>query len=40
MREARTVGSLQHPNIVMLYGTRRLRDDSLALIMQYVPGER
>jgi alpha-tubulin suppressor-like RCC1 family protein/tRNA A-37 threonylcarbamoyl transferase component Bud32 len=39
MREARTVGSLQHPNIVMLYGTRRLRDDSLALIMQYVPGE-
>lgn len=38
MREARTVGALQHPNIVMLYGTRRLRDNSLALIMQYVPG--
>ena len=38
VREARTVGRLQHPNIVMLYGTRRLRDNSLALIMQYVPG--
>jgi hypothetical protein len=38
VREARTVGSLQHPNIVMLYGTRRLRDNSLALIMQYVRG--
>jgi alpha-tubulin suppressor-like RCC1 family protein/serine/threonine protein kinase len=38
LREARTVGGLQHPNIVMLYGTRRLRDGSLALVMQYVPG--
>ena len=38
MREARTVARLQHPNIVLLYGTRRLRDNSLALIMQYVPG--
>jgi alpha-tubulin suppressor-like RCC1 family protein len=38
MREARTVGQLQHPNIVMLYGTRRLTDGSLALIMQYVRG--
>lgn len=38
VREARTVASLQHPNIVMLYGTRRLGDNSLALIMQYVPG--
>ncbi|MDH3224881.1 MAG: protein kinase, partial [Gemmatimonadota bacterium] len=38
VREARTVGKLQHPNIVMLYGTRRLDDNSLALIMQYVPG--
>ena len=38
VREARTVGQLQHPNIVMLYGTRRLDDNSLALIMQYVPG--
>jgi alpha-tubulin suppressor-like RCC1 family protein len=37
-REARTVGGLQHPNIVMLFGTRRLRDGSLALVMQYVPG--
>ena len=38
VREARTVASLQHPNIVMLHGTRRLLDNSLALIMQYVPG--
>lgn len=38
LREARTVAQLQHPNIVMLYGTRRLDDGSLALIMQYVPG--
>jgi serine/threonine protein kinase/alpha-tubulin suppressor-like RCC1 family protein len=38
MREARTVGRLLHPNIVVLYGTRRLGDGSLALIMQYVPG--
>ena len=38
MREARTVGAMQHPNIVVLYGTRRLGDGSLALIMQYVPG--
>jgi alpha-tubulin suppressor-like RCC1 family protein len=38
VREARTVGGLQHPNIVVLYGTRRLRDGSLALFMQYVPG--
>jgi alpha-tubulin suppressor-like RCC1 family protein len=38
VREARMVGGLQHPNIVVLYGTRRLRDRSLALIMQFVPG--
>jgi alpha-tubulin suppressor-like RCC1 family protein/tRNA A-37 threonylcarbamoyl transferase component Bud32 len=38
VREARVVAGLQHPNIVMLYGTRRLQDNSLALIMQYVPG--
>jgi alpha-tubulin suppressor-like RCC1 family protein/tRNA A-37 threonylcarbamoyl transferase component Bud32 len=38
IREARTVAQLQHPNIVMLYGTRRLGDGSLALIMQYVSG--
>jgi alpha-tubulin suppressor-like RCC1 family protein/predicted Ser/Thr protein kinase len=38
MREARTIAALQHPNIVLLYGTRRLGDGSLALIMQYVPG--
>lgn len=38
VREARTVGKLQHPNIVMLLGTRRLADGGLALILQYVPG--
>ncbi|HEX6066653.1 MAG TPA: protein kinase, partial [Longimicrobiales bacterium] len=38
VREARTLGRLQHPNIVALFGTRRLRDHSLALIMEYVPG--
>jgi serine/threonine protein kinase/alpha-tubulin suppressor-like RCC1 family protein len=38
VREARTVAGLRHPNIVMLYGTRRLRDGSLALIMQYIHG--
>jgi serine/threonine protein kinase/alpha-tubulin suppressor-like RCC1 family protein len=37
-REARTIAALEHPNIVMLHGTRRLRDRSLALFMQYVPG--
>jgi alpha-tubulin suppressor-like RCC1 family protein len=38
VREARTVGKLQHPNIVMLLGTRRLEGGGLALILQYVPG--
>ena len=38
VREARTVGKLQHPNIVMLLGTRRLSNGGLALILQYVPG--
>ncbi len=38
IREAQTVGKLQHPNIVMLLGTRRLGDGGLALILQYVPG--
>jgi serine/threonine protein kinase/alpha-tubulin suppressor-like RCC1 family protein len=38
IREARTVGKLQHPNIVMLLGTRPLSDGGLALILQYVPG--
>jgi alpha-tubulin suppressor-like RCC1 family protein len=38
VREARTVGQLQHPNLVMLFGTRRLGDLGLALILQYVPG--
>jgi alpha-tubulin suppressor-like RCC1 family protein/tRNA A-37 threonylcarbamoyl transferase component Bud32 len=38
LREADTVARLDHPNIVKLYGTRRLGDDSLALILQYVSG--
>jgi serine/threonine protein kinase/alpha-tubulin suppressor-like RCC1 family protein len=38
LREARTVAGMQHPNIVQLYGTRKLDDGSLALVMQYVPG--
>jgi serine/threonine protein kinase/alpha-tubulin suppressor-like RCC1 family protein len=38
LREARTVAALEHPNVVMLYGTRHLRDGSIALVMQYVPG--
>ncbi len=38
MREARTVARLQHPNIVMLLGVRRLGDRGYALILQYVPG--
>lgn len=38
-REARTVGKLQHPNIVLLLGSRRLGKKGLALILQYVPGE-
>lgn len=38
VREARTIAGLRHPNIVMLYGTRRLGDGSLALIMQYIRG--
>jgi alpha-tubulin suppressor-like RCC1 family protein/tRNA A-37 threonylcarbamoyl transferase component Bud32 len=38
-REARTVAQLQHPNIVTLYAVRRIRDGSLALVMQLVPGQ-
>jgi len=37
-REARTVAQLGHPNIVTLYAVRRVRDGSLALVMQLVPG--
>lgn len=38
LREAHTIAGLRHPNIVTLYGTRRLGDGSLALITQYVRG--
>lgn len=37
-REAKTIGQLQHPNIVMLLGARRLADRGQALILQYIPG--
>jgi len=37
-REARMVAQLLHPNIVKLYGTHRLPDGSLALLMEHVPG--
>jgi alpha-tubulin suppressor-like RCC1 family protein/tRNA A-37 threonylcarbamoyl transferase component Bud32 len=37
-REARTVAQLGHPNIVTLFAVRRVRDGSLALVMQLVPG--
>ena len=38
LREARTVGKLQHPNIVMLLATKRLGRHGLALVLQYVTG--
>ena len=38
LREARTVGKLQHPNIVMLLATKRLGKHGLALVLQYVTG--
>lgn len=37
-REARLVARLAHPNVVTLYGVRRLAQGSLALVMQYVDG--
>ena len=39
LREARTIGKLQHPSIVMLLGTRCLGENGLALILQYMPGQ-
>jgi serine/threonine protein kinase/alpha-tubulin suppressor-like RCC1 family protein len=38
-REARTIAHLEHPHIVALYAVKRLSDDSLALVMQLVPGK-
>ncbi|MGH8311352.1 MAG: serine/threonine-protein kinase, partial [Steroidobacteraceae bacterium] len=38
-REARTVAHLEHPNLVALHAVKRLTDDSLALVMQLVPGK-
>ncbi|HEX5831554.1 MAG TPA: protein kinase [Gemmatimonadaceae bacterium] len=37
-REARVLARLEHPNIVSIYHVRRLRGNSLALVMQHVPG--
>ncbi len=37
-REARLVAQLLHPNIVKLFGTHRLPDGRLALLMEHVPG--
>lgn len=37
-REARTLARMRHPKIVSLYGTRRLGDGRVALLMQHVPG--
>lgn len=34
-REARTLASLQHPNIVLLYSAKQLPGGSLALVMQH-----
>jgi alpha-tubulin suppressor-like RCC1 family protein len=36
--EARTAAKLDHPNIVKVHAVRRLRDGTLALVMQHVPG--
>ncbi len=38
-REARLVARFDHPNVVSLHAVRRLRHDSLALVMRYVHGE-
>lgn len=38
-REARTVAQLDHPNIVSLHAVRKLSDQSLALVMQLIPGD-
>jgi alpha-tubulin suppressor-like RCC1 family protein len=36
--EARTAARLDHPNIVKVHAVRRLKDGTLALVMQHVPG--
>lgn len=38
-REAQTLARLSHPNIVTLYGARRLPDGSIALMMQHLRGD-
>lgn len=38
VQEARILGRLQHPNLIMLLGVRRIREGRLALILQYVSG--
>ena len=38
VQEARILGRLQHPNLIMLLGVRRIREGRLALILQYLSG--
>src|SRR3954454_3474947 len=37
-REARTVADLDHPSIVRTYAVEPLGEETLAIIMQHVPG--
>jgi serine/threonine protein kinase len=37
-QEARILGRLQHPNLVMLLGVRRIREGRLALVLQHSSG--
>jgi hypothetical protein len=38
LREARTVASLDHPNIVPVYDVGRLKDGSIYVVSKYIPG--
>jgi Tfp pilus assembly protein PilF len=38
VQEARILGRLQHPHLIMLLGVRRLDEGRLALVLQYLPG--